>query len=239
LKESIEKTYREGVENSINRYKGIPMLCAYGLHEKVEEKVRDYLLPRQAVLDLGCGRGALSLRLREANLCVDAVDMFDLCMCKEEVHFTCMAIEDYLMHTDQVFDAIFLIEVLEHLENPYGILRLCHRRLKNGGLLFLSTPNVDSDFSRTWFFLKGRYPFFEKADLEHSGHINPILRFQLDYIIEDLNMNIEEEFWIGGEKPGAALSWRLKSLLHLLRLYRRIKGYERKDGLVRGLIVRK
>ncbi len=42
------------------------------------------------------------------------------------------------------FDAITMNHVLEHLHDPTRVLRACHRLLKDGGQLWLSTPNIDS-----------------------------------------------------------------------------------------------
>ena len=49
-----------------------------------------------------------------------------------------------LGETDGAFDAAFLLEVVEHLD-PDGavdLLREVRNRLTEGGLLFLSTPNI-------------------------------------------------------------------------------------------------
>ena len=47
---------------------------------------------------------------------------------------------DNYFKSDQ-FDAIILGEIIEHIENPYLILRKINNILKNNGLLLLTTPN--------------------------------------------------------------------------------------------------
>lgn len=42
------------------------------------------------------------------------------------------------------FDTIILGEIIEHLENPGACLEGCHRALKPGGRIVLSTPNIFS-----------------------------------------------------------------------------------------------
>ena len=40
-----------------------------------------------------------------------------------------------------IFDAIMLYEVVEHLSNPYDLLKQAHLQLEENGLLFVSVPN--------------------------------------------------------------------------------------------------
>jgi SAM-dependent methyltransferase len=42
------------------------------------------------------------------------------------------------------YDCVFLDQVLEHPKNPADYLRLCHRILRPGGVLYLGIPNVGS-----------------------------------------------------------------------------------------------
>ncbi|MFQ5648500.1 MAG: class I SAM-dependent methyltransferase [bacterium] len=45
---------------------------------------------------------------------------------------------------DEVFDAITMSHVIEHMHDPARVLRTCFRILKPGGLLVLATPNIES-----------------------------------------------------------------------------------------------
>jgi SAM-dependent methyltransferase len=45
---------------------------------------------------------------------------------------------------EQVFDAITLGHVIEHVHDPVATLKSCWRLLKPGGCLWLETPNIDS-----------------------------------------------------------------------------------------------
>jgi 2-polyprenyl-3-methyl-5-hydroxy-6-metoxy-1,4-benzoquinol methylase len=42
---------------------------------------------------------------------------------------------------DSFADTIIAGELIEHLENPLGFLNECHRILKPGGVLIITTPN--------------------------------------------------------------------------------------------------
>ncbi|GAG76193.1 unnamed protein product, partial [marine sediment metagenome] len=43
---------------------------------------------------------------------------------------------------NESFDCIFMGEILEHLENPYKAIKEVSRVMKEGGRLYLTTPNT-------------------------------------------------------------------------------------------------
>src|SRR5690606_28780915 len=53
------------------------------------------------------------------------------------------------------YDAVVTCEGIEHIGNPLLFLRECHRALKPGGTLIVSTPNVWAPASRLQFLLRG------------------------------------------------------------------------------------
>ncbi len=65
------------------------------------------------------------------------------------------------------FEAITLFEVIEHLKEPLPLLRECHRVLKPGGILLLSTGNTAS---WTVDAMQTRWDYFDIA--KDGGHIS-------------------------------------------------------------------
>ncbi len=65
------------------------------------------------------------------------------------------------------FDAITLLEVIEHLKEPLPLLQECQRILKPGGVLLVGTANADSwqahAFGAHWDYL---------SIAKHGGHIS-------------------------------------------------------------------
>src|SRR5690606_36293528 len=45
---------------------------------------------------------------------------------------------------EESFDAVILMEVIEHLGDPRAMLTHCRRVLKRGGILLVTTPNLAS-----------------------------------------------------------------------------------------------
>ena len=90
-----------------------------------------------AVLDIGCRDGGLRAFL-PPGIKYQGVDI------TPEFAAPDILIQDIskgLPFADGAFDAVFAIEVLEHVPNPFGALTEIHRVLKSGGILTLSVPN--------------------------------------------------------------------------------------------------
>lgn len=73
---------------------------------------------------------------------------------------------------DNSFDAVTMWDVIEHLDDPVKELRAVSAKLKPGGLLFLSTPNIDTVVAKLmgprWAFMTPpeHIGFFSRATLQ-------------------------------------------------------------------------
>jgi SAM-dependent methyltransferase len=69
-------------------------------------------------------------------------------------------LNEFLPFKSGTFDAVNLIEVIEHIEHQAQLIREIGRVLKPGGVVLVSTPNILNMFSRVRFlftgFLRGR-----------------------------------------------------------------------------------
>ncbi len=220
MSQASVKEYYERLEDKFERYKGIPALCEPGLHAEVASLVCD-LVPKGArVLDVGCGRGALSLRLHDAGLTVDGCDLFDLCECKEQINFIHASAED--ANFEHKYDAVVMIELLQATESPFGVLRKYVPLLKPGGYLIVSSPNVNSDLSRAEYFLRGRHLYFEDHNVVQDGSITPVHGWQMRHIYEELGVTYQRKVGVLSERvPPKGVAW---SLLKLYRAYAKARG---------------
>jgi len=96
------------------------------------------------VLDVGCGDGGFLLLARSCGWAVVGVDP-DAQAASHDLDFEIGAggIE-YLDGESELFDAITLNHVIEHVYDPLNVLRRCYGLLKKGGQLWLETPNIES-----------------------------------------------------------------------------------------------
>lgn len=117
-------------------------------------------LPEGAqILDIGCGDGFHLGLLREFGKKSWRLEGIDVD--KQAVEKAIRAgLQVYLTAAERIdlpaenYDLVFMIQTIEHLENPPEVLREAHKLLRKGGRLVIVTDNTDSfDFR----FFKDRY----------------------------------------------------------------------------------
>jgi SAM-dependent methyltransferase len=124
--------------------------------------------PKGKVLDLGCGDGDYAKRLKDLGLDVIASDM-DLGRFKYRnlINFKASNLDEALPFSEDSFDYIIFLEVIEHLYNPDFVIGQINRILKPNGVLILSTPNILSLSSRLRFLFEGGFDFFREPILDY------------------------------------------------------------------------
>ncbi|PIT04871.1 hypothetical protein TSA1_32070 [Bradyrhizobium nitroreducens] len=103
------------------------------------------------VLDYGCGPGHLLPHLLDAGFVVQGADisrdtMGSAVSLSGRKNFLGFLTIDELLAEGTKFDAVFLIEVVEHLDDHWLAKSLdqVHALLKKGGILFVTTPNEEN-----------------------------------------------------------------------------------------------
>jgi 2-polyprenyl-3-methyl-5-hydroxy-6-metoxy-1,4-benzoquinol methylase len=171
----------------------IPGPTEAGLAERVYTQAEALLadLPSGRVLDLGCGDGSMTRRLRALQrFSVAGADIARRGDPGEPFFQVDLNGPLDLARLGQ-FDAVVCLEVIEHLRNPWKLAEDCHRLLRPGGILVLSTPNVITGRSRLLFLLRGDLAWFDLDERVHSGHINPILPWELEHVLGSSGFAIE------------------------------------------------
>jgi O-antigen biosynthesis protein len=142
------------------------------------------------VLDIGCGAGNGGEEIkrvfgahvtgieRDKDIAQQAVRRLDICIQAN--------IEDRNLElkglNHQTFDYILMLDILEHLKDPWGCLKYVKRFLKKDGKVIMAIPNA-CNIKTIFEMLKGKWPY------EESGiHDNTHLRwFGLQNILELLD----------------------------------------------------
>lgn len=118
------------------------------------------------LLEVGCGLGDFLVLARQADARVLGLELegpyADFAEKEHRLSIARGRIED--LDTEARFDVIALFHVVEHLEDPVGVLAALRPRLASGGRLFIEVPN----FMGPW-----RIPFTEFLRLEHLYNFSP------------------------------------------------------------------
>jgi len=134
-------------------------------HRRLQQIAR-YAAPPGRLLDVGCALGFFMGAAEEAGWHTTGVDVSPYAaryardLVGRDVH--CGEI-DQVDLGDTAFDVITLWDVVEHMVDPLAQLRACRRRLVDGGLIVISTPDIGSVTAR---LTGARWMGFKLAD-EH------------------------------------------------------------------------
>ncbi len=100
------------------------------------------------LLEIGCGNGDFLVTAREMGFNVTGIELSQYAVNTAnrklgEERVRCGTLGTGLLPGEQ-FDFCTLFDTIEHTRNPLQLLQDIHHLLKPGGVLFLSTPSLDS-----------------------------------------------------------------------------------------------
>jgi 2-polyprenyl-3-methyl-5-hydroxy-6-metoxy-1,4-benzoquinol methylase len=112
-----------------------------------------HLSSQATVLDIGCAEGDLLRVLQTAGHTVYGIDCssYAAALCQKEFgleNIHCGELSE-APFSDVCFDAVFMIDVLEHTRDPIQILSNLQKYLKPNGKLVLVLPNVGGSLRKT------------------------------------------------------------------------------------------
>lgn len=131
------------------------LLRLTGIGPERGRRKRMYLdgIPPGRLLDVGCGSGQFLALMRSEGWEVEGQDV-DLRAAETAFKTYGIGVRvgrlEAVGYSDDTFDAVTMSHVIEHINDPIGILKECRRILKPGGMLVLVTPNAES-FGHKYF----------------------------------------------------------------------------------------
>ncbi len=137
------------------------------------------------LVDVPAGEGAFAAELFKRGLGLD-VRCGDIC--PEQFKFAEVGCEYVdlngpLPYPAESVDILTCIEGIEHIENPFHLVREARRVLRPGGSLIITTPNVLSLRSRWQYLLYGAPNTFDYL-ASTPWHINPVSYIELRFMLE-------------------------------------------------------
>lgn len=153
--------------------------------DKILTKINYILGPGKVrILDIGCCTGGLLVEAKRRNWLPYGIDPSEwACSVAKKIHNLKIfngKVEDYPIRKNY-YDAITLIDVLEHVENPKILIAKIYSQLHKGGVLCLVTPDYGSITSRIlgnrwWGIRLAHVSYFDKKSL---GNLMQGLNFKL------------------------------------------------------------
>jgi 2-polyprenyl-3-methyl-5-hydroxy-6-metoxy-1,4-benzoquinol methylase len=118
------------------------------------------------VLDVGCSNGALgrALRAQLDGRRVEGIEGAPLLAAEAEKYLDRVICADLNrlawsdVSAEGQYDCIIFADVLEHLVDPWSLLREALLRLRSGGCVVISLPNVRHVTAFVSIFLRGTFP---------------------------------------------------------------------------------
>ncbi|MBI4536542.1 MAG: class I SAM-dependent methyltransferase [candidate division NC10 bacterium] len=136
--------------------------------------------PRGCFLDAAAGVGALVPRLLSRGFSVEACDIDPAAYVPQQPPCRQVDLNQPLPYATNSLDGIICLEALEHLLHPRFTVQEFGRVVRRDGCLIVSTPNIQSVYSRLHFLLFGTFDFFDTmspcpgAFWAQRGHISPL-----------------------------------------------------------------
>lgn len=170
------------------------------------------------VLDLGCGAGVFSARLKATRQAEGkAVEVWGVEMSAEAAARAGKVLDRVLTGeiSEQLpnlpagyFDCIVLNDILEHLVHPENILKVLGALLKPGGHLVASIPNVRYFFNVLDLVWHGRWEYTDEGILDRT-HLRFFTRSSIIRMLQDCGFSVVK---IQGINPTGSIKFKLANL---------------------------
>jgi len=150
------------------------------------------------VLDIGCSTGALGEQIKQRNNNAEVVGIeFDEQMAEVAKNkldkvivgdIESINLADFL--SLNYFDCIIFADILEHLKNPWEILKSSVNFLNDGGIVVASIPNVRHYSTIINLLFKGYWPYRERG-IHDRTHLRFFALRNIKELFQYANLSIE------------------------------------------------
>jgi 2-polyprenyl-3-methyl-5-hydroxy-6-metoxy-1,4-benzoquinol methylase len=129
------------------------------------------------ILDFGCNAGLFLSEAKKFGYEIYGIELSEAAIDYAQKKFGIKSIkkggeEKIAEFSDNYFDAITVLDVLEHVWSPADILDKIYPKLKPGGIFAATLPNIDSFLARIlknrWYFLvPAHLSYFSKKSIQY------------------------------------------------------------------------
>lgn len=154
--------------------------------EAILELTQPFLSKDARVLDVGCASGRMMEVLRDRGYTqLTGMDISEHAVQEttrkgfEDVHEA--NLQEGVSLSEGAYDAVFMLDVIEHFTRPYDALQEVRRLLAPGGVLVVTTPNSNSVL---------RYVLGKRWALADKSHVFYFTPFSLGYLLGKVGLRV-------------------------------------------------
>ena len=121
------------------------------------------------ILDIGCSIGTLGRQIKTKNKChVTGIELSKK-MGKEASKYLDKVIigdvEESILENieNNKYECIILADIIEHLKDPWKLIKDCNRILKKDGIIIASIPNIKHLSTIYSLIIKGYWPYRDRG----------------------------------------------------------------------------
>lgn len=178
--------------------------------EKIVKSLKRHI-PGGRLLDIGAGSGILVEEAKKGGFDAEGIEP-STWLQQQAKELKLPVFLGTFPHKEAVgpYDAITIIDVIEHVNNPVSLLQEAHKVLNKDGIIVVITPDVDSVVARLlqfkwWHFRIAHIGYFNKKNLDRAlvraGFTKVHTEsakwyFALDYLLKRVNTYLPTWFQI-------------------------------------------
>lgn len=182
------------------------------------EKFLEWTGEGKCVLEIGCATGYLSARLVQQGCTVYGVELDPELAAEAGRHCRDVIVgnieqQEIRQQFEKPFDVILLGDVLEHLVDPWDLLKWLRTMLLPNGFILVSIPNI-AFYKIRCRLLIGRFDYVNFGVLDRT-HLRFFTLPAFQRMVDDCGFQIEESWISDGQIPGGR---RLKKMFGIQTL---------------------
>jgi len=147
------------------------------------------------ILEVGCGQGNTLIELKKQGKAkfIAGIDIVDLNQSTKLDKFILADIEseENIDLPENYFDIIICADVLEHLKDPWNVLKKIKKFLKQNGMLIASIPNIREIETLFNIFVKGDFKYVEEGILDKT-HLRFFCKKNIIELFEKTGYKVEK-----------------------------------------------
>jgi 2-polyprenyl-3-methyl-5-hydroxy-6-metoxy-1,4-benzoquinol methylase len=213
-------------ENSVAKPPTDRAFSGHKIYENVNPKIAEMYAGEQAVLDIGCGSGALGAWIKQKNInaIVHGIDISSEAgkAASERLDaFWCVDLDLLpLPETGLKYDLIIMGDLLEHLKRPDLFLSRMAEHLAPVGRVIVSVPNV-ANYSIRLRLLFGEFRYTETGIMDRT-HLRFFTWDSFAELFSQCGFSIEKRAFISRfSGPLLHIFFRLLAVQFIVKLKRR------------------